>query len=338
MAWHAHEMVFGFAIAVVSGFLFTAVRNWTGLPTPTGAPLAALAAVWLAGRVVLVTGPAPLAAAVDIAFLPLVAFVLWRPLRKTRNRNVFFVAILLGLALVNATFHAASAGWLDLAPVAVVEAALAFVVMIVALMGGRVIPMFTANAIRGATVRQSAQLDRSALVALAAAVVAYFAALPIAIVTPLCLLAAALHAERLRRWDPMATLRVPIVWILHVAYAWIPLGVALLGLAYAGVAGSTVLAFHALGTGAVGSMIVGMMTRTARGHTGRPLVAGAGEVAAYVLVPLAAALRVFVPMVWPGATVAAILVSAALWSTAFVLYAAIYWPILSRPRIDGKPG
>jgi uncharacterized protein involved in response to NO len=146
------------------------------------------------------------------------------------------------------------------------------------------------------------------------------------------------HAVRLWSWDPWATRVSPILWILHLSYAWIPLGMLLLALALTGVAGSASAAMHAFGVGAVGGMIIGMMTRTARGHTGRPLRAGRPEVAAYVLVPLAALVRVFVPIVAPQAYAAALIVSATLWSTAFALYCVVYWPILTRPRLDGKPG
>jgi len=338
MAWHAHEMVFGFAIAVIAGFLFTAVRNWTGLPTPSGLPLAALAGAWLAGRILLLTGPGPLAVAVDLAFLPLVAAALWKPLHASRNRNRFFVLILLGLAALNAAFHAAQVGWIAVGPTQIVDAALAGVVMIVALMGGRVIPMFTANAVRTARVRRSARLDQAALATLALALAAAVTGAPAVVASPLCLAAAVLHAERLRRWDPLATRRTPILWILHVGYAWIPVGLLLLALALAGIVGSKVLAFHALGIGAMGSMTIGMMTRTARGHTGRPLVASPAEVVTYVLVPLAALVRVAVPLVVPAATSHAVIAAAALWSTAYAIYAVVYWPILSRPRVDGAPG
>src|SRR5690606_15094114 len=149
---------------------------------------------------------------------------------------------------------------------------------------------------------------------------------------------AAAHAARLWLWDPLATRPSPILWILHLSYAWIPLGMLLLALALAGVAGSTSAAMHAFGVGAVGGMIIGMMTRTARGHTGRPLRADSPEVLAYVLVQVAALIRVFGPIAWPAAYTSALILSSALWSLAFALYCAVYWPVLTRPRLDGKPG
>ncbi len=338
VAWHTHEMVFGFACAVITGFLFTAARNWTGLPTPTGSTLGALAGLWLAGRVFMLTGPGWLAAIVDLAFLPAVAWCLWRPLRRSRNRNQFFVAILLVLAAMNAGFHLAHAGLITLPPLDWVHAALLLVLLVVAIMGGRVIPAFTRNAIPSARVRILPAVEMAALATLVATLAAWLVGLPDAIVAVLALATAVAHAVRLWLWDPFATRVSPILWILHLSYAWIPLGMLLLALALGGIAGSTSAAMHAFGVGAVGGMIIGMMTRTARGHTGRALRADPPEVAAYGLVHVAALIRVFVPIALPAAYTGALVASATLWSIAFALYCAVYWPVLTRPRIDGKPG
>ncbi|HUF19402.1 MAG TPA: NnrS family protein, partial [Burkholderiales bacterium] len=139
LAWHAHELIFGFAVAVIVGFLFTAARNWTNLPTPTGGLLAALAGLWLAGRVLVYTGPGPLAAAVDIAFLPAAALALWFPLYRSRNRNLFFVGLLLLFAAANLAFHLAHSGVIQMSAHAQIRFALYLVVLIVTIMGGRVI-------------------------------------------------------------------------------------------------------------------------------------------------------------------------------------------------------
>jgi uncharacterized protein involved in response to NO len=338
MAWHMHEMVFGFAVAVIAGFLFTAVRNWTGLPTPTGRTLGALASLWLVGRIFMLTGPGWAAAMADVAFLPAIAWFLWQPLRRARNRNQFFVAILLLLAAMNAGFHLAHADVIAPAPVVWVHAALLLVVLVVAIMGGRVIPAFTRNAIPAARMRSLPGIEAASPAVLAATLVAWTAGLPDAIVALLAFATALVHALRLWSWNPWTTRSSPILWILHVSYAWIALGMLLLAAALAGIAGSASSAMHALGVGAVGGMIIGMITRTARGHTGRPLKAEAAEVTAYVLVQLAAAIRVFVPLLLPQAYTFALAASALLWSAAFAIYCAVYWPILTRPRIDGKPG
>jgi uncharacterized protein involved in response to NO len=338
IAWHSHEMVFGVGVAVVSGFLFTAGRNWTGLPTPTGGYLAALAALWIAGRVLLVTGPHALAAVVDVAFLVAVAIALWIPFQRARNRNRFFVGLLLVLAALNAAFHLAYAGLIDWSPLAPVRAGLFMIVLIVTIMGGRVIPMFTTNGVRGARVRQNAKLDRAAIAAAALAFIALVAAPGHVATGVLCLAAAGLHGARLFLWDPWCTRRAPIVWILHLSYAWIPVGLLMHGLAGLGVNVPGVLADHALAVGAVGGVVMGMITRTARGHTGLPLQVGSWEVAAYVLVHAAAAIRVFVPLAIPDAYVAVVVVSGTLWCLAFAAYLRVFVPILSRPRADGREG
>lgn len=336
-AWHAHEMVFGFAAAVIAGFLFTAARNWTNLPTPMGGPLAALALLWLAGRVLVYTGPAPIAAAVDVAFLPAVAIALWFPLYRSGNRNLFFVGLLLLFALANLAFHLAHAGWFPLPAHAQIRFALYLVVLIVTIMGGRVIPLFTGNALRHARVRVSGALDR-AVIALTVLALASDLTFPGAALTGLiCLSAAVAHGARLWRWDPFATRGAPIVWILHLSYAWIPVGFLLLALSSLGAAQAS-LAAHAFGVGAVGGMILGMMTRTARGHSGRPLQAGPLEVAAYALVQIAAVIRVFGTLLFPDAYVPLLVTAGMCWSAAFTLYLIVYVPILTQPRIDGRPG
>jgi len=338
VAWHAHEMVFGFAVAVITGFLFTAARNWTGLPTPTHGLLAALAALWLAARLLVPLGPGWLAAGVDVAFLPTVALALWLPMQRSHNRNRFFVALLLILAAANLAFHLAQMGHIAVSPLVPVRFALYLVVTIVTIMAGRVVPSFTQNAIPSARIRRSRALDLASIWATVLAMGTGVVQLPPAIVAPLCFAAATLQAARLSMWDPWRTRHMPILWILHLSYAWIPVGLALLGVSAVTAAVPLVLADHAFSVGAVGGMILGMITRTARGHTGLPLRAGRLEVIAYGLVHGAAVMRVALPLVWPAAYAAAMAASSLLWSAAFLLYLFVYTPILISPRVDGKAG
>ena len=160
---------------------------------------------------------------------------------------------------------------------------------------------------------------------------------PAEVIALLALTVAVAHAARLYLWQPWRTLATPIVWILHVAYGWIVVHLMLRGLAAMGM-GSELFAVHALTIGAIGGMTIGMMTRTARGHTGRPLVADRFEVACYVLVVLAATIRVFGGMWLPGAHLATVVASGICWSAAFAVYAVRYWPVLSRNRLDGRRG
>ncbi len=329
--WHQHEMLFGFALAVIAGFLLTAGRVWTGRPTPEGVPLALLALHWIAARVLMVAGPAPVAAVVDGAFPFVVAAVMARAIVGARNaRNYFVIALLGALGAANVAFHLGY-GALPL------RAALWLVMILVLVMAGRVVPSFTANALPRAGVVIRPKLDRIALAVALAAFAADLLGLGAALVTPLALAAAALHAARQWGWAPLATRGRPILWILHLSHAWIPAGFLLLGLASLDIL-SAAVALHAFGAGAMGGLIIAMITRTALGHTGRPLAAGRAEVAAYVLVHAAAALRVIAGLA-PGAGYPTLIaVSGALWSSAFLVYFAIYLPRLARPRLDGKPG
>jgi len=337
-AWHGHEMLYGFTLAVVAGFLLTAVPNWTGKPTPTGGALAALATLWLAGRV-LVLSPFPVAAAiVDTAFPIAIAVAIGRPLIQSRNqRNYFFIALLAALALANLAFHLAQLGVFAWPARASLQVGLDVILFVMAVMAGRVIPMFTNNGISGVNATRHALVEKLALGGVLLLLVQDILQPGPAMIALTAFAVAVVHAVRLGLWQPWRTLRTPIVWVLHLAYAWIVVHLMLRGLAASGVVGE-VFAVHALTVGAIGGLTIGMMTRTARGHTGRPLVADRFEVACYVLVALAAAIRVFGGIGFPDAYLTTLIASGAFWSAAFALYAVRYWPILTRGRLDGKPG
>jgi uncharacterized protein involved in response to NO len=341
--WHAHEMLFGFTLAVLVGFLFTAGRNWSGQPTPSGRTLQALAALWLAGRL-LVLGPWPLAAmAANVAFPLAAAFYLGRALVGGGNRrNYFFVGLLALLGLLAAGLHASQLGWLALPGPAAVQAALSVVLLIMAIMAGRVVPMFTNNGVPGADARRQPLLESAALGSVLLllgldllALTGWLAPAPLLAAT--AAVAAVTHGARLALWQPWATRRVPLVWALHLAYAWLVLHLLLRAGAAAGWLPSG-LAVHALTVGAIGLLTLAMMTRTARGHTGRPLVADRWDVLGYLLLAGAAVLRCLVPLMWPQALLLATLASALAWTAAWTLYALHYGPWLCRARADGRPG
>jgi len=335
--WHMHEMVFGMAVGVVVGFLYTAGYNWTGLWTPTGARLRALAALWLAGRLAMLLAAPPLAIAVDLLFLPAAAWPLWRVMRQAGNsRNYFLVGLLGLLALANAVFHAASQGWIAVAPSAPVQGAVLVIVMMEAAIGTRVIPMFTRNGAPGTTPLVQPKLDRWSLGTLAATALAWVAAMPAWLFAPLALVAAALILLRLWRWQAMHTLHVPLLWIMHLSYAWIAAGLVLLALARCQLLGSSA-GFHALTVGSMAGLILGMITRTALGHTGRPLKAGRGERAMFVLIQVSAVARVAAALDL-GSQPLLLTVSGACWTVAFLAYLAVYLPYLCTARTDGKAG
>lgn len=338
LLWHAHEMTFGFTLAVIVGFLLTAVRAWTGLPTPTGNRLAALCAIWIAARVFNYAGPAIAAMLLDAAFIVLAMIAIGSTLLKARNyRNLFVLLILTAFLVANSMFHLASGGHTPWSPAAAARFFAFVVVVLTCVIGGRVIPTFTANALRGVRQWRDARLDWASLAATIAALLAVLSQAPAAMSVSLCVVAAVLQATRLAGWNPWATRGTPLLWILHVSYAWIPVGLVLLAAGALG-AVSPSAGLHALTLGAIGGLIIGMITRTALGHTGRPLRAGRIETAAYLLVQLAVVLRL-VPMLetslpYAGWTIAA----ASAWSLAFALYLVKYVPFLTQPRIDGRDG
>jgi uncharacterized protein involved in response to NO len=325
--WHAHEMIFGYAFAVIGGFLLTAVRAWTGLPTPAGAPLALLAGIWVAARLV---APFSLQASsvIDLVFAGGLAWGIGQPIVASRNRNWFFILIVLAIGAASVLFQLSERTGL--------QAGLDMVLLVIAIMAGRVVPSFTNNAVAGAGARRVRSVEFAALSCVVAILALDLLQLPKA-AAMVALLAAALHALRLALWAPLATRGRPILWILHLSYAWIVVHLALRGLAEF-VLLPPVLATHALTVGAIGGITVGMMTRTARGHTARPLGTGPAELWAYSLVQAAAFVRVLVPLALPAAYMATVALSAALWAVAFTIFTVSYVPVLARPRLDGKPG
>jgi uncharacterized protein involved in response to NO len=336
--WHAHEMLFGYTIAVVTGFLFTAVRNWTGQPTPTGALLAGYALLWILGRVTVLMPYPVIAAIVNAAFPIAVAIGLAAPLARSGNRrNYFFVALLLLLGLVTLAVHLARLGFVGWPPRASLQLGLDVVLFIIAVVAGRVVPMFTNNAIAGARAARRPLVEQASLGGILVLIAADGLLPDSSALAVLAIVVAVAHAIRLSLWRPWRAASTPLVWILHVAYGWIVVYLALRALAAWGYVAAP-LAVHALTIGTIGGMTIGMMTRTARGHSARPLVADRYDVTCYALVQLAALVRVFGGIALPEFYRATVVLSGLCWSSAFALYAIRYWPILTRPRLDGKSG
>ena len=338
LLWHAHEMLFGFAVAIIVGFLLTAGKAWTGLATPRGGWLGGLAALWLAARVASVLGPYALYAVLDMALLPLVAAILITLVLRARNyRNLPLALILALLASANLAFHLAAMGALNLPAITPLYAGLALIVMIECVMAGRVIPAFTMAVTPGLKLSATVWVERITLGATGLGLALWVFA-PNGVVGLLVLmLASVLHIKRLASWRPALTLNRPILWILHAAYAWIPVGLGLLALAQIGLVPVSA-GVHALAVGATGGLIIGMITRTARGHTGRPLKASKPEVLAYALVMTAAVLRVLLPLISPRLMVVSLIAAAVVWSAAFLIYLWQFTPWLTSTRLDGKDG
>jgi len=339
--WHSHEMVFGFSMAVMTGFLFTAVRNWTGLPTPSGWALGLIVLVWFAARVLLVAGPASLGVILDVLFLPLVTIGIAIPIFRSANkRNYKVVAIVAALAVLHFVFHLALNGelpaWLSRTSL---FAAIDVIVILFAVVGGRVIPAFTRNAIPGSDPVHRTWVEVSAfglllLLAVTTLVGGGFA-LPAWLPMTLAFLAAAAHALRLALWQPGLTLGNPLLWMMPVAYSWLPVAFVLRGLSGLAIVvpGAWI---HALTAGALTSLMVAMMMRSTLGHTGRKLIASRADVAVFLLLQLGTIVRVLSGIVGDHRTMT--ILAGLIWIAAFTGFLVRYAPMLLRPRADGKPG
>ena len=339
--WHIHEMLFGVLAGIVAGFLLTAVPNWTGRLPVMGAPLVALSALWVAGRLAMLaaTELGVWASVIDSAFLVVFAGVVWREVLAGRNwRNLAVCALVTMLACANIAFHLGA-----LAPEAVGQrAALGAIALLIGLIGGRVTPSFTRNWLMqrapGPLPAPADRADMAALILTALAAAAWVA-IPDAPLSGALLTASGVAAlARLARWQGLRTLAEPLVWILHLGYAWLGVGLMLMGL--------TILApdmfprtagVHALTAGAVGVMTLAMMTRATRGHSGRPRTADGWTLAIYLLINAAAVVRVWAGFGGPGSQVL-LATSGVLWSAAFGGFALAYgpmllgWPAQSRGR------
>jgi uncharacterized protein involved in response to NO len=343
LTWHSHEMIFGFAPAVIAGFLLTAVRNWTGQPTPTGVPLAALVLLWVVARVLMQTGPSNAAAVTDILFLPALGIAVGIPIWRSRNkRNYKVLAVLAVLTMANVAYHLAS---LNLIPPGYARvsmtAALDVITILIAIVAGRVIPAFIGNAVKDSNPRHVRSVEVVSVGALIVILIIGVVApwMPVADNVWLLLLVIAAIGQlvRLLLWQPLRALGNPLLWMLPASYAWLPVSLALRALELQSVVPSGV-AIHAFTVGAITSLMIAMMTRSALGHSGRPLVAGPAEIAVFVLLQLSAIVRVLAAPIMPGAYREAMVVTGILWTAAFAVFLLRYWPILTRPRIDGKPG
>jgi uncharacterized protein involved in response to NO len=340
VVWHVHEMVFGFGAATVAGFLLTAIPNWTGRMPLQGGPLACLAMLWLAGRAGVSLSAklgADAAAVLDLAF-PLAFFgVVAREIVAGRNwRNLPIVAALAVLLVGNLLVHLEAVGITATAELGN-RLGVATLLMLISIVGGRIIPSFTRNWL--AKQRQEVwppavfnRFDGAVLTATALALTLWVLD-PMWLITPWAALIAGLaQTVRLARWRGFATWREPLVWVLHVGYGWLPLGFVLLAFSGTLTLLPQTAALHALTVGAIGTMTLAVMTRASLGHTGHALTAGPGTIAIYLLVTLAAVLRLLAPLAAPYYLVVLALAGAA-WSGAFGLFVLIYGPQLLLPRV-----
>ncbi|HVY32045.1 MAG TPA: NnrS family protein [Polyangiaceae bacterium] len=341
--WHAHEMLSGFATAVIAGFLLTAVGNWTQRETATGGALMALVVLWLAGRAAIFFAdslPRATPALVDLAFLPALMVTLARPLLASQNkRNFVMLAVLGALFATNLVTH--------LEALAVLGGgvgrrgnlvAVDIIVLLISIIAGRVLPLFTRNATHVETIRSIAWLDRASIAALLVTCLHDALRGPDTRLAGLLAGAAGLlTGARALHWGARHTRRDPLLWILHVGYGWLVLGLLLRGASLLLGPPLASMATHALTVGAIGTLTLGMMARVALGHTGHMLAAPAPMTAAFVAITLAALIRTGAPL-FPAHYLTALVAAGVFWTLAFLIFLLTYSPLLLRPRIDGRPG
>lgn len=342
--WHSHEVIFGFAVAILTGFLFTAVKNWTGQPTPTGWQLAGLAAIWLFGRILLVSGPSILASLIDLSYLPLMGLGIGIPIWKSRNRrNLIMLAVIFTLFLINLYSHARAWDIIPAGPELTFVTGLNLFALLITIVTGRVMPMFINNAVPDAGAGRIQLVDIGVILGMATFFVVEILRATILDLletttlsfayTAFLILLTSLHLIRIASWKPHKTLHNPMLWIMPLSYFWLILSVAFRAMHQIWPQIDPIIATHLLGIGGMGGMMIAIMTRSALGHTGRAIEAGKFEITAFLLIQLAMITRI-ASIVFPGEFYTFFLhISAGSWALAFGLFTIRYWPILTRAKI-----
>ena len=340
-SWHSHEMLFGYGVAVIAGFLLAAVGNWINHPMPKGKPLAALVVLWLSGRILPFFPqqiPDWLIAFSDWIFLPVLLAVIGIPIVRAKNvRNYGFLLVLGVMTLANAEVHLRQLG-INITDLPFgITFMLNLLILMIVLMGGRVIPFFTKSALPEAATKIRIPVEWAAVgfsIALMAGEVCQLSPVILGILAGS---AAILHALRLVGWHDIRVWKTPLLWVLHLGYAWIVVGYALTALAKYGMI-LPFLATHAFTAGGIGMVTLGMMARVSLGHSGRPLIPPKLTVLAFALLNVSALLRVVAPVFFISNYGSWILLSGSLWILAYLFFLWDYFPMLLAPRVDGRPG
>ncbi|MEZ5758903.1 MAG: NnrS family protein [Emcibacteraceae bacterium] len=336
VSWHSHEMIYGFVLAIVSGFLLTAVANWTGGAPARQVHLAGLCLLWLFGRLAVnidIGLPYWGIVIAELLFLPALTISLTIPLLKSWNtRNFIFLSFLTGLFACDLWFLLVQ----ELEPLYI---AIIIILMMISLVGGRIIPAFTVGALRqtGLHLYQTPQtkMDAAALISLLAVVLS-IALFPNSLVLFFAaLISSLIHLIRMRHYHTLKTRHDPMLWVLHLGYCWLIIGLFLISLTGLNILTMPMI-IHALTIGAIGTMILGMICRVTLGHTGRNLKASRSTMLAFSLIQCAALVRVIGPIIVPSQKINLVTLSASLWVICFMIYLVEYSPMLFSKRPDGR--
>jgi uncharacterized protein involved in response to NO len=353
--WHAHEMLFGFVVAIIAGFLLTAVQSWTAQDSIYGWPLAGLFLLWFLPRLLLLfpfKAIEPILPWFDLAFLPAVAFILGRLIWRVRQfRNLVFIPVLILLTVSNAQMHWAIVQGDGALARQASHSGVFLIVLMMVVLGGRVIPFFTANGTATARAKSNPGVEILSIISVVTLALVhlfgFIPLLPTISVAAMFLVAGLSNLLRFLSWRPWVTIKVPLLWSLHCAYLFILLGFFLCALGYAGLtlawfdgfANQYTTLLHSFTLGGMGLLILAMMSRVSLGHTGRPLVLSPWISIGFIFLCGAYICRIWLPLTLPGSShYASYLLSIFFWLLGYGLFVALYLPILCRSRVDGRPG
>jgi len=341
IGWHSHEMIFGYTAAVIAGFLLTSVRNWTEMATAQGSSLAALTLIWCLGRILPFFPSAllpVLIALVDLSFLPALIVAIGVPLvRRGERRNFIFLPLIAFFWLANLLIHLEILGIVPNLAHRAILLGLDLVVLLIVVMGGRVIPFFTERALQGVQIKRWSAIEWLAILAVIAFTLAEFFFIHPRISGLFAGIAAIANGIRLGGWYSQRFWPVPLLWVLHLGYGWIVVGLFLKTGSALGVIPPQ-FTLHAFSLGAIGVLTMGMMARVSLGHTARPLKVGNGMAIAFAAINLAAVARGVLPILYPQWFVLLVVLGGVLWIAGFATFTIVYAPILMQPRLDGRAG
>ncbi len=341
IGWHSHEMIFGYTVGVIAGFLLTSVRNWTGRSTATGGFLATLVTLWLLGRILpffAATMPAWSISVVDLAFLPALTASIGVPLvRHGEKRNLLFLPLILGLFFANLLVHLELLGVVPGVAHHGIFLGLYLIILLIVIMGGRVVPFFTERALPGVVIKRRPLLEWLTPLTVIAYLLAELLFPNSEVAGALAGLAAIINGIRVVSWYSHRYWQAPLLWVLHLGYGWIVVGFLLKAAASLGLVAAQ-FTIHAFTVGGIGVLTIGMMARVSLGHTARPLKVTSSIAVAFALLNIAAVLRGLLPSIFPLWFSQLVILSGMLWIAAFLIFVIVYAPILTQPRIDGQPG
>lgn len=337
--WHSHEMLFGYTAAVIAGFLLTAVRNWSGIDTPTGVPLALVTIVWLLARILpfIPSVPGLLIAIVDVSFFPLLTVVLARALWLDKNKiNRVFTLFFVLMMMANIMVHAEALGYASTAADGI-RLMIDLIVLLILVITGRVLPFFTQAVIAGHTASRWGWVERSSILIMLLIVILNQMSVWDELKAFAYLVLAVIQVIRVAGWHHPKIWKIPVLWVLYTGYAWLIIGLLLSGLSIIDLFAGH-LATHVLTVGVIGVFTLGMMSRVTLGHTGRPMKTPISTNIAFILINLAVIVRVFFPLLMVAQYELWINLSGSLWMAAFIIFCVVYIPYLLQARVDGAQG